>query len=81
MRPRRFLLVTKALSAAGLVAACGKENAPPPPGNPKGSIAYDAGPPLPLPGNPKGSNYEPPPPPTRIAPYEASAPKPPPTKK
>ena len=71
MRPRRFLLVTKALSAASLVAACGKESTttPPLPGNPKGST-YDRPPPsattlggappktIPPPGNPKGAHYD-----------------------
>ena len=59
MRPRKFLLVTKALTTAGLVAACKKEDLPPPPGNPKGTIAVptDAAPPPPPPANPKGSMY------------------------
>jgi len=59
MRPRKFLLVTKALTTAGLLAACKKEDLPPPPGNPKG-----------MPANPKGSIYDagaaPPPPPPSI---------------
>lgn len=59
MRPRRFLLVTTALSSATLVAACKKEAVhEPPPGNPKGAIYDDAGPPLPPPANPKGSGYD-----------------------
>lgn len=74
MRPRRFLLVTKALTAAGLVAACGKETGAvqPLPGNPKG-VTYDEPKPTPpdagsniapLPANPKGSNYDNAPPPS-----------------
>ena len=54
MRPRRFLLVTAALSSATFVAACKKE---PLPGNPKGSV-YDDAPPPPPPANPKGSAYD-----------------------
>ena len=73
MRPKRFLLVTAALSTI----ACGKEAAKPEPpeagemnmpANPKGSF-YDAGlqpepPPtttqtvIPPPANPKGSHYD-----------------------
>jgi len=58
MRPRKFLLVTKALTTAGLLAACKKEDIPPPPGNPKGNFATqtDAAP-IPPPANPKGSGY------------------------
>ncbi|MBX3233414.1 MAG: hypothetical protein KIT84_37575 [Labilithrix sp.] len=80
MRPRKFLLITKALTTAGLITACKKEDAPPPPppGNPKGSIAYEQDaaptptptpPPPPPPANPKGVHYD------------AEAPLPPPTKK
>jgi hypothetical protein len=60
VRPRRFLLVTSALSSASLVAACKKEPLPtePPVANPKATF-YDAGaaPPPPIAANPKGSQY------------------------
>jgi hypothetical protein len=41
MRPRRFLLLTAALSSAALGGACGKQRNELP-GNPKGSF-YDGG--------------------------------------
>lgn len=41
MRPRKFLLVTKALTTAGLLAACKKDDLPPTPGNPKGTWAVE----------------------------------------
>lgn len=59
MRPRRFLLVTTALSSATLVASCKKEAMHEPlPGNPKGAIYDGAGPVIPPPANPKGSGYD-----------------------
>jgi hypothetical protein len=57
VRPRRFLLLSTALSSATIVSACKKDTIEPPPGNPKGAI-YDAGEPLPPPGNPKGAAYD-----------------------
>jgi len=71
--PRGKLLVSVALTASTVVAACGSE---PLPGNPKGS-GYDDGAPTnpPPPGNPKGSHYVEPEPSASAAPTtSASAP-------